>query len=299
MTLVVTGGAGHLGRRTVELLLADSGDREPIVLVTRRPDAVADLAQRGADVRHGDFDDPATLRTAFAGGDRLLLISTDALDRRLAQHRAAIDEARAAGVRHVLYTSVVSPEPPNPAVVADTHHATEEALRSSGLAWTLLRNNLYAEFQVPEAQEALRTGELVHNRGDGRVAYVSREDCAAAAAAALRTDPGGGVHDITGPEAFDGPSLAALYSEIGGRPVRAVPVGDEQLLSALAGEGADGHQMYGARLVVSMGQAAREGRFAKVSDAVQALTGRPPRTLREILAEHHGNADAPVSLPVR
>lgn len=283
MSLVITGASGHLGRRTAEMLLDRPGRTEPVVLVTRKPDALADLAERGAEVRHGDFDDPASLAAAFAGGRRVLLISTDALERRAQQHRAAIGAARDAGVEHVAYTSVVRPEPPNPAAVAPTHLATEEALRESGLGWTILRNGLYAEFQVPEAAEALRTGTLVHNRGDGAVAYVSREDCAAAAAAALAADgTGNAIHEITGPEALDAGALATLYAEVGGRPVRPVPIADDDLLALIAG--ADGHAIYGARLVVSMGQAARAGLFAGVGDGVAALTGRDPVTLRDVLA---------------
>jgi len=285
VAIVITGASGHLGRRTAELVLADPARTEPVVLVTRRPEALAELAGPGVEVRRGDFDERAALPAAFAGGRRLLLISTDVLERRLEQHRAAIDAACEAGVEHVVYTSVVSPEPPNPAAIAPTHLGTEEALRESGLRWTFLRNGLYAEFQVPEAAEALRTGTLVHNRGAGAVAYVSREDCAAAAAAVLTAPAGahdGAIHEVTGPEALDAEALAELYSELGGRPVHAQEISDDDLLGLIAGE--DGHAIYGARLVVSMGQAARAGRFARVGDGVPTLTGRPPRTLREVLA---------------
>src|SRR5262249_60498219 len=131
-------------------------------------------------------------------------------DRRAAQRGAATGAAAAAGSRHVLSTSGLRPEPPNPAVVAPSHHATETALRKSGLAWTFLRNSLYAEYQAPEAAAARESGRLVHNRGEGQVAYVSREDCAAAAAAVL---VGGGhegrAYDVAGPAPVAAAGVAA------------------------------------------------------------------------------------------
>ena len=113
----------------------------------------------------------ARCETAFAGGERLLLVSATDLGARTAQHQAAIDAAKAAGVRHVIYTSGLKPEPPNPAVVAPSHYATEQALARSGIAWTILRNSLYADYQAPEATQAIASGALVHNRGarQGRV----------------------------------------------------------------------------------------------------------------------------------
>ena len=107
------------------------------------------------------------------------------LGNRVAQHTAAIDAAAAAGVGHVIYTSVVNAGSALPLVVSHEHGATEQAIRDRGLRWTALRNGLYAEFQVGAAARAAASGQLVHNSGDGATAYVSREDCAAAAAAVL------------------------------------------------------------------------------------------------------------------
>ena len=282
--LVVSGASGHLGRGVAERLLTAKRPG-PIRLLTRTPEAIADLAARGADVRPVDLDEPATLRGALEGAHRLLLISTDALDRRVAQHRAAIDAAVRADVRHVIYTSVVSPEPSNPAAVVETHRRTEEDLRGAGCAWTLLRNNLYAEFQAQEAQDAATTGRLVHNRGEGRAAYVSREDCAASAAAVLAGDGHEGMaYDITGPESLSAGDLATIYAELVGRAVEPVAVDDEAFVAMLTGDSTDGHLAYGARFVASFGRAIREGCFAGVSDAVEKLTGRAPRSVRDVLA---------------
>ncbi|HJR69504.1 MAG TPA: NAD(P)H-binding protein [Gammaproteobacteria bacterium] len=285
MKLVITGASGQLARRAAELVLA-AVDARDLILTTRTPPALASFAERGVSVRHADFADPRSLRAAFAGGERLLLVSATDLRERTAQHEAAIDAAKAAGVRHVIYTSGLKPEPPNPAVVAPSHHATEQALKHSGLGWTILRNSLYADYQLPEAKRAIETGELVHNRGRGVTAYVAREDCAAVAAVVLLE--GGhenAVYEITGSEAFSADDLAALYAEVGGRAVRARALDDAAFVATLVGDAkGDDHLHYGAELVASFGRSIREGYMAGCTDAVATLTGRAPLTLRQVLA---------------
>ena len=283
MSIVVTGASGQLGRLTADLVL----DRVPaseVILTTRHPEALSDLAERGASVRPADFDQPETLVEAFAGGERLLLISTDDLGRRTAQHRATIEAAREAGVRHVTYTSYLNPVEENPAVITPSHQATEQALRESGLAWTMLRNAFYAEYQVPAGAQAIASGRLVHNSGDGRIAYVSREDCAAAAAAVLTTDGHENkAYDITGPEALSQDDVAALLSEVSSRPVEAVALDDEAFIQGLT---AAGVPEPAALEFASYGRAIREGYLGEASGAVENLTGRPPRSLREVFEAH-------------
>ena len=274
MSLVITGAAGHLGRRAAELLL-DRVDPADVVLVTRRPGDLSDLAARGADVRAGDFDDPASLDAAFAGGERLLLISTDALGHRVVQHRNAIDAAARAGVRHVAYTSIPNPAP-GTSPVADDHRATEEAVQASGLAWTLLRNALYSEYRIPEAQSAVAAGALNHNLGAGRTAYVSRDDCAAVAAAVLAdgAEHEGKAYDITGPELLGADDLARIYG------VPAVAVDDAAFV---AGAVAAGLPEPVGQLLAGFGRAVREGHLDQRSDAVQRLTGRPPMSVAAVV----------------
>ncbi len=289
MKIAITGGSGQLARRVAELVLARAVP-DDVILTTRTPAALVSLAERGITVRQADFAAPDTLRAAFAGAERLLLVSATDLERRTAQHRAALEAAEAAGVRHVIYTSGLKPAPPNPAVVAPSHFATEQALMQSGLEWTVLRNSLYAEYQLPEAEAALKTGVLVHNRGSGAVAYVAREDCAAAAAAVLlQSGHGHTVYDITGGEAYTADELAALYSRLGGKPVRARALEDAELVATLVGDATgDNHLRYGAELVASFGRSIREGYMDSCTDAVAKLTGRAPRTLEEVLAPLRG-----------
>jgi NAD(P)H dehydrogenase (quinone) len=284
MSIIITGASGHLGRLTAEVVL-DLVPPPEVVLTTRRPEALSDLAGRGADFRRADFGHPETLAGAFAGGERLLLISTDAVGVRVDQHRAAIAAAKTAGVRHVAYTSYLNPVAENPAVVTPDHRATEEALLESGLAWTILRNGLYAEYQVPTGAQAIATGQLLHNNGEGKTAYVSREDCAAAAAVLTGDAEAheGMAYDITGPEPLGQDDVAALLGELSGRPVEAVAVDDEAFVGGLAHSGMPEPA---ARAVASFGRAIREGYIAEAAGGVEGLTGRPPRTLREVFEAH-------------
>lgn len=286
MSIIITGASGHLGRSIAERVLERVPASE-VVLTTRRPEALSHFAGRGVEVLQADFDRPETLAEAFVGGERLLLISADVIGTRMAQHRAAIEAARRAGVRHVAYTSALNPVAENPAVIAPDHQQTEQALRESGLAWTALRNGLYAEYQLPGFAHAVATGQLIHNDGDGRTAYVSREDCAAVAVAVLTSEydgSGGNAYDVTGPESLSRDDVAALLSEVSGRPVEAVAVDDEAFVQGLVGSGLPEPAAQGA---ASFGRAVREGFFDGPSAAVRDLTGRPPRSLRDVFDAHH------------
>jgi NAD(P)H dehydrogenase (quinone) len=286
MSIVITGASGHLGREVAEQLIERVPPSE-VILATRRPRSLADLAERGADVRHADFDEPGTLGPAFGGGSRMLLVSTDQMGRRVDQHRAAIDAAAAAGVRHVVYTSLTNPVAGHPTgIVADENRETEEMLERSGLAWTVLRNAAYAELQVPLGALAVTFGKLVTNAGDGRIAPISRRDCAAAAVSVLTTDGHEGrTYEITGPEALSQADIAALFAEVSGRPVQVVEMADRKMVRGLMRIGTPKAV---ARAISDLGIATREGYFDLVDGAFEALTGRRPATLRDVLIANRG-----------
>lgn len=281
MTYVVTGASGTLGRLVAEEL-AERVEPSEVVLVTRSPEKLADLNERGFDVRAGDFDDPVSLDEAFAGGDRLLLISTDAVGTRVPQHETAIAAAKRAGVSHILYTSIVNPTLDSPVGVNPDHNQTETLLAESGIPYTALRNSVYSEMQVPDAQGSIATGKFVNNHGEGRFAPVSRRDCAAAAAGALvseeRLDQ---AYDITGPELLSAADQAAIYGEIGNAEVESVNVDDETLVAGLTEHGIPAEF---APLLASFGAGIRGGFLEFRSDAVERLAGRPAEPLRETLA---------------
>src|SRR2546428_5212874 len=280
-TLVVSGASGRLGRRIVELLADAGADR--LVATTRSPERLAGLAKRGVVVRRADFDDPASLARAFAGADRLLLVSTDAIDatgRRNEQHRAAIDAAKAAGARHVVYTSCADPDPRF--MVAADHWATEQALAASGLGWTALRHNLYTEYLEEVLPEAMASGRLVAAAGEGGAAFVTREDCARSAAAALlSTDPGSRVLEIAGPAIVTVREVARLASELAGRPVSYVPVEPAALKAGMVAAGLRGHV---ADVLVSMHVAMAQGKFRAATSAVAGPTGRVAMSVAAFLS---------------
>ena len=277
MQYAITGASGRLGREAAHRLLELVAPAE-VVLLTRTPAALADFAGRGVSVREADFTRPESLVDAFTGVQRVLLISIHADAARIANQRVAIDAAKAAGVDRIAYTSIPRPEADNPAGLVPDHAATEQHLRASGLEWTMLRNNLYAHLQLDTLKQAARTGQLITNNGDGRVAFVTREDCAAAAlvadAAANRS------YDITGPEALGDAELAQLAARIGGKPVEAVSIDDATFTAGLVSKGLPEPL---AEMVASFGAATRGGWLSEVTDSVATLTGHAPTALADLI----------------
>jgi NAD(P)H dehydrogenase (quinone) len=287
MSVIVTGAAGHLGRLVAAELLQRLAP-EDVVLVTRSPEALREFRGRGADVRYGDFDHPASLRDAFAGGRRMLLISTDAVSHRIRQHRAAIDAAARTGVGHVVFTSIVNPVARNPiGANAWEEGYTEAMLQRSGLTWTVLRFGSFAELQLPPAATAARNRRLIGNVGHGRIAPVSRRDCAEAAAITLTTEGHAGkTYQITGPQALSMGDLAELLTDLTGQPVKNVDLDDSTFTWVLLGIGTP---MQIACGIAAYGRAVRQGYFDVVDPAFGRLTGHPPMTLRDVLIAHRAD----------
>ena len=280
--IVVTGASGKLGRQIVERLL-DLVPAGSVGASVRDPAKASDLARRGVRVCYGDFDQPGNLVSAFAGASELLLISSNAQSYGgdpLAQHRAAIAAARAAGVGRIVYTSHMGASATSAFRPMHTHAATEEMLRTSGLAWTALRNGFYAGTVPMAIGDALATG-IVATPADGKVAWTAHADLAAAAARIL-VDGGfdGPTPPLTANEALDFTDVAAILAELHARPFERRVIPDAEQATRMADGG--GPQA-AIDIMLGMYRAARAGEFATVDPTLARLIGRPPVTLRDML----------------
>ncbi len=295
--LIVSGASGAFGRKATALLI-DKVGAERLILVTRNPDSLADARAAGADVRYGDFDDESSLEPAFAGGEKLLLISTLSVGRRIGQHGRAVNAAKRAGVRHVVYTSTGGMNDGNPAIVVPDHRGTEALIRESGLAFTFMRDSLYAEAALLQIlPRALAMGQMRSASGEGTVPFVAKSDCVASAAAVLAGEGHENkAYEITGPELISMRDLCALATEETGREVKFVPISDEQFDADLAAAGVpeeyeEGMDTPGVgtssrRDILSYEQGVRGNWFALLSDDVEKLTGRKPQSIRQLFDQY-------------
>jgi NAD(P)H dehydrogenase (quinone) len=278
--VLVTGAGGHLGRLVIDSLLQDQHlAPEAIVAGTRKPKDLVALEEQGLRVRHADFGDAESMESAFAGVDRLLLISTDSLGSgvRLAQHKAAIAAAAKAGVKHIVYTSMPNPETSAVTFAAD-HAGTEAALKASGLGYTILRNSWYQENLLGALPGALKSGQWFSAAGEGRQAHIAREDCARVAAAVLTSPPAGNqTITLTGAKALTTREIAALASEVAGKPLTVIDVTPEQLAGGMKAAGLPDMII---PMLVSFDVNTKGGGFDVVTDAVKRLTGREPQSLK-------------------
>lgn len=281
--IIITGASGQLGRLVVEELLARQVPAADLILVSRSPDELENYAEMGASVRFGDFTQPASLPAAFAGGRRMLLISISGMGLdRPAMHKNAIDAAKQAGVVQIAYTSYVNADRNTQSLLAQDHRRTEQILEQSGVAWTFLRNQIYMNGQLAAAREAAGSGTLTTWQPDLKVAYVTREDCAAAAAAVLAT-PGhdNTAYNITGPQAVGAVELGRAVALLSGRPVAVEAMTQEVYIQHQIDAGVPERAARGG---VGLGQELDSLWLAQPDSAVGRLTGRPATGLYEFLA---------------
>jgi NAD(P)H dehydrogenase (quinone) len=292
---VVSGASGSLGGKITQLLL-DRIPAENLTLTTRTPEKLAGFSARGVAVHAADYNDPAALERAYAGCDVLMLISSMAVTKRVPEHRNAINAAKAAGIKHIVYTSTAGIHPQNPTLSASDHIVTEDDLRRCGIGYTIMRNACYAEvFPTVAAQPVLRSGEWVQCEGHGKLAPVSKNDIARTAVACL-LDPArhdGAVYEITGPELVSFRDIAAMASDVYGVPIAYVSVSIDQryaMLDAMGvprhyAEGMDGHpdaHLWCSEEMVSADIAFQAGYHAILTHHVEFITGEKPMALRAV-----------------
>ncbi|KSV76775.1 nucleoside-diphosphate sugar epimerase [Sinorhizobium sp. Sb3] len=282
-TLLVTGATGQLGKLVLDQLLGSGVEPARIIATSRDTAKLADYTAKGVQARVADFDDPASLDKAFAGADRILIISTDALDqpgKRLKQHLAAVAAAEKAGAKHILYTSMPSPET-SVIPFAPDHLGTENAIKATGIPYTILRNGWYMENLFMALPHALETGQWYSSSGEGRLAHIGRADAAKAAAAALASAVNESrTYTLTGGELRSTDEIAALVAKATGKPLDVVHISDEALAGGLKGAGLPDFLI---PIVVSFDANTRGGHINMVTNDVTSLTGATPVKLGAFL----------------
>jgi NAD(P)H dehydrogenase (quinone) len=282
--IFVSGANGQLARAVIGNLL-QAGRADSLAVGTRdvHSEFARQLAQLGVSVRHADYRDPALMRDALQGIDKALFIPTyDTNDQRLQQNLNALQAARTAGVRHIVYPSFINAESQRVEHSRLVHFPTEQAIRASGLDFTILRHALYADILVGDLQQTLASGVLRRPGGKARCAYVARSDLGASAAQVLmREEPSGRVYSETMEQAYSGEEIASLMSGVFATPVRYEAVAAADWPQFM-------HERWGVPLELSRSTAGtmlaiEAGEFDLVTGDYREITGHPARTMREFL----------------
>ena len=284
--IIVTGATGSLGAQVVDQVLARV-PADQVGVSVRDTTRAAHLAARGVRVRRGDYSEPRSLAEAFEGATQVLVVSAGQTgEAAVALHVAAIDAARDAGARRVLYTSHQGAAQDSLFGPMPDHAATEQYLVKTGAPFTSLRNGFYANTITAMFGQALETGELLAP-ADGPISWTAHADLAEAAAIIL-ADEGrfdGPTPPLTAPEALDLHDIAGILTDATGRTIRRVVVDDEEWTAMLTGRGVPADR---AELLLGMFHGARRGEFATTAPDLEDLLGRPAIPVRQVLADALG-----------
>ena len=278
--IVVTGATGKLGRLVLEGLLkvVPAGQ---IVAAVRDPQKATDLSALGVTVRAADYNDPVSLQSAFAGAEKVLLISSNDLARRIAQQQAVVDAAKAAGVQLLAYTSLINLDRTSIGLARD-HRATEQAIRESGLKYVMLRDDWYLENHTGQLAPALAHGVILGSAGEGRFAAAARADYAAAAVAVLTgTGHENKVYELAGDAQYSYSELAAELSKQSGKAVVYKDLPEAEYAKTLEGFGLPAEV---ATMLADADAGAAKGDLESTSKDLGTLIGRPTQTLAEAVA---------------
>ncbi|SCX31159.1 Quinone oxidoreductase 2 [Agrobacterium sp. DSM 25558] len=285
--ILVTGASGNLGQAIIRHLLETYHVlASDIVAASRDTSKLSTLGSKGVEVRKADFDDAASLDAAFAGIDTVLIISTDALavpGLRLTQHKAAVAAAKTAGVKHLAYTSMPNPDK-SLVTFAPDHLGTEEAVKASGLPYTIIRNAWYNDNYLHSMAHNLQSGQWFTAMGDGKVSNISRDDCARAAAAALAKGKAENkTYTVTGPQSLNADEIGAIISHAAGKPLAVVKVSPADLQKGIEGAGLPG---FVAEMLASADANIAAGNFDLVTSDYETLTGEKPQTSEAFFNAH-------------
>jgi NAD(P)H dehydrogenase (quinone) len=282
--IFVSGANGQFAHAVITTILS-AGRGASLMVGTRDVNSsfARELAGQGVLVRHADFRDPDLMQRALRGADKALFIPTyDTNDQRLRQNLNALEAARVAGVRHIVYPSFLNAESVRVEHSRLVHYPTEQAIRASGLGFTILRHALYADILVGDLQETLATGVLRRVGGAARCAYVARADLGVSAAQVLmRDEPSGRVYSETMEQTYSGEEIASLMSGVFGRPVRYQAVSSSDWPSYMTEKWGVPPEL--SKSTVGTMQAIEAGEFDLVSSDYREITGHPARPMREFL----------------
>jgi NAD(P)H dehydrogenase (quinone) len=283
--IIVTGATGQLGRQIVENLLKHVPASKVGVSV-RDPEKVADLKALGVRVRQGNFDDADSLKQAFESATQVLIVSSNARASGgdpLAQHRTAIDAAKAVGATRIVYTSHMAASASSAFPPMLDHAATENMLAKSGLKWTALRRGFYAASGVAMLGDGLKTG-MIEAPTDGKVSWTAHADLAEAAAIILAQDGkyNGPTPPLTGAQALDFADLAKIATDVMGKPVQRKTLSDDEMKAKVAARGAPESV---ARIALGFFIASRNGEFATLDPTLAQILGRPLAKMRDVMAQ--------------
>jgi NAD(P)H dehydrogenase (quinone) len=273
--IIVTGATGQLGRLVIANLLKTTPAAQ-IVAAVRDVAKAADLAAQGVQVRRADYQDPASLDAAFQGATKVLLISSNDLGQRVAQHRNVIDAAARAKVSLLAYTSVLHADRSTLALAAE-HRATEDLVRAAGVPYTLLRNGWYVENHTGGLGGAIAHGALAGAAGEGRIAAAARADYAEAAAVVLASSkPVEQVYELAGDSGFTLAELAAEAARQSGKPLPFHNLSQQEYQGMLLGLGLPAPL---AELLADSDAQAAKGALDDSSGVLGKLIGHPTISL--------------------
>lgn len=278
--IAITGATGQLGRLVIDALLKRSPN-ETIVAAVRDPAKAADLKARGVEVRQADYDKPETLRAAFAGVDKVLLVSSNEIGRRFVQHKAAIDAAKAAGVKFIAYTSLLRADT-SPLSIAGEHIETERYIQASGLPYAFLRNGWYSENETAGIAGVIAHSAYIGASGEGRYAWASRADYADAAAVTLLNPEPGRIYELAGDTALTMAELATETAKVAGKPIAYHNMSEADLNGALRGFGLPS---FLADLLSDSSAKAANGALFDDTRTLSRLIGRPTTPVATTIAQ--------------
>lgn len=281
MKILVTGATGKLGTKVVETLLKTVPANQLAVSV-RNPEKAEELRTRGVDVRHGDFDRPETLDTAFAGIDRLLIISADGdNETRIRQHSNAVVAAERAGVKFIAYTSLANAKE-SKNFLAPTHQATEESILKTGIPYSFLRNNWYLENEISSIQGVQAGAPWVTSAGNGKVGWALQQDYAEAAASVLS---GNGhentIYELSG-KLLTQEELASAVGNVLGKEVPVQQVDDATYADIMKSVGLPDFLI---PMLIDIQKGVREGTLEVESNDFEKLLGRSATPISEGLTQ--------------